>query len=208
MVGIILQKVIEMYYRRKKSGKWLIEIQRKGYPRLSKSFDDLKIGKKWGRKIEHEIETGQFEDLTKASKTTVRALLEKYRDEITINKKGVKEETAKINLLVRNEVSNYTITQLKAHHLYKFKKESDLVRAPATTNKYILDAVSETGKDFTSISRSIIGKQLLTKSFILLPHLLFFLIWEVLFLMNHCFLLFLTLVSLIQLVEGLYSKMG
>ena len=35
---------------------------------------------------------------------------------------------------------------------------------PATTNKYILDAVSETGKDFTSISRSIIGKQLLTKS--------------------------------------------
>ena len=137
MVVIILQKVIEMYYRRKKSGKWLIEIQRKGYPRLSKSFDDLKIGKKWGRKIEHEIETGQFEDLTKASKTTVRALLEKYRDEITINKKGVKEETAKINLLVRNEVSNYTITQLKAHHLYKFKKESDLVRAPATTNKYL-----------------------------------------------------------------------
>jgi len=85
---IILQKVIEMYYRRKKSGKWLIEIQRKGYPRLSKSFESLKLGKKWGRKIEQEIETGQYEDLTMASRTTVKALLEKYRDEITPGKKG------------------------------------------------------------------------------------------------------------------------
>ena len=76
MVVIILQKVIEMYYRRKKSGKWLIEIQRKGYPRLSKSFESLKLGKKWGRKIEQEIETGQYEDLTMASRTTVKALLE------------------------------------------------------------------------------------------------------------------------------------
>ena len=126
-----------MYFRRKKNGKWLFEINKKGYPRLSKGFDDLRTGKKWASKIEHEIETGQFEDLTKASKTTMRALLEKYRDEITIDKKGHREETAKINLLIRNDISSHTITSLKAHHLYKFKKESDKVRAPATTNKYL-----------------------------------------------------------------------
>ena len=85
-----------MYFRRKKNGKWLFEINKKGYPRLSKGFDDLRTGKKWASKIEHEIETGQFEDLTKASKTTIRALLEKYRDEITVDKKGHREETAKI----------------------------------------------------------------------------------------------------------------
>ena len=115
----------------------MFEIAKKGYPRFAKTFDDLKQGKKWARKIESEIENGNFEDLTIANKTTIRALLEKYRDEITINKKGVKEETAKINLLMRHDVSLHTITQLKAHHLYKFKKESDLVRAPATTNKYL-----------------------------------------------------------------------
>ncbi len=126
-----------MYFRRKKNGKWLFEINKKGYPRLSKGFDDLRTGKKWASKIEHEIETGQFEDLTKASKTTMRALLEKYRDEITVDKKGHREESAKINLLIRNDISSHTITSLKAHHLYKFKKESDKVRAPATTNKYL-----------------------------------------------------------------------
>ena len=115
----------------------MFEIAKKGYPRFAKTFDDLKLGKKWASKIEQEIENGQFEDLTKASKTTMRALLEKYRDEITVDKKGYREETAKINLLIRNDITQHTITSLKAHHLYKFKKESDKVRAPATTNKYL-----------------------------------------------------------------------
>ena len=137
MFGIILQKDDEMYYRKIKSGKFMFEIAKKGYPRFAKTFDDLKLGKKWASKIEQEIENGQFEDLTKASKTTMRALLEKYRDEITVDKKGYREETAKINLLIRNDITQHTITSLKAHHLYKFNKESDKVRAPATTNKYL-----------------------------------------------------------------------
>ena len=53
-----------MYFRKKKSGKWIVEIKKVGYPRFAKTFEDLKVGKKWGRKIEQEIETGQFEDLT------------------------------------------------------------------------------------------------------------------------------------------------
>ena len=126
-----------MYFRKLKSGKWFFEINKKGYPRLSKTFEEIKLGKKWASKIEHEIENGQFEDLTKASKTTIRALLEKYRDEITVDKKGHREETAKINLLIRQDISSHTITSLKAHHLYRLKKEFDKVRAPATTNKYL-----------------------------------------------------------------------
>ena len=75
----------------------MFEIAKKGYPRFAKTFDDLKLGKKWASKIEQEIENGQFEDLTKASKTTMRALLEKYRDEITIDQKSHREKKAKNN---------------------------------------------------------------------------------------------------------------
>ena len=132
-----VRKDNDMYYRKIKSGKWFFEINKKGYPRVSKTFDEFKLGKKWATKIEQEIETGQYEDLTKASKTTVKALLEKYRDEITPGKKGHKEEASKINLLIRHEISMHTLTQLKAHHLYKLKKEFSEIRAPATVNKYI-----------------------------------------------------------------------
>jgi len=126
-----------MYYRKIKSGRWLFEIQKIGYPRLSKSFEDLRIGKKWARKIENAIELGSYEDLTLASKTTIKSLLIKYRDEITLNKKGHREERSKLNLLIKNEIATHTITQLKAHHLYKLKKQFSETRAPATVNKYI-----------------------------------------------------------------------
>ncbi len=135
--GINLQKDNEMYYRRIKSGKFMFEIYKKGYPRFAKTFTSLKLGKKWSSKIETEIENGQFEDLTIANKTTIKALVTKYRDEVTPKKKGWREETSKLNVLIRHEISAHTMTSLKAHHLYKLKKEFSETRAPATVNKYI-----------------------------------------------------------------------
>ena len=34
-----------MYYRKTKKGKFIFEINKKGAPRISKSFTDLKLGK-------------------------------------------------------------------------------------------------------------------------------------------------------------------
>ena len=129
-----------MYYRKIKSGKWMFEIAKVGHQRFAKTFKDIRLGKKWAKKIEHEIDIGSYEDLTLASKTTIKSLLIKYRDEITLNKKGYREETSKLNLLIKNEIAAHTITQLKAHHLYKLKKEFSETRAPATvTNIQLID---------------------------------------------------------------------
>ena len=76
----------------------MFEIAKVGHQRFAKTFKDIKLGKKWAKKIEHEIEIGSYEDLTLASKTTIKSLLIKYRDEITLNKKGYREETSKLNL--------------------------------------------------------------------------------------------------------------
>ena len=118
-----------MYFRKIKSGKWMFEIAKVGHQRFAKTFKDIRIGKKWAKKIEHEIEIGSYENLTLASKTTIKSLLIKYRDEITLNKKGYREETSKLNLLIKNEIATHTITQLKAHHLYKLKKQFSETRA-------------------------------------------------------------------------------
>lgn len=40
-----------MYYRKRKNGKYLFEIHRKGYPRITKQFANLKAGKRWGVKV-------------------------------------------------------------------------------------------------------------------------------------------------------------
>jgi len=47
----------------------MFEIAKVGHQRFAKTFKDIRIGKKWTKKIEHEIEIGSYEDLTLASKT-------------------------------------------------------------------------------------------------------------------------------------------
>ena len=48
----------------------MFEIAKVGHQRFAKTFKDIRLGKKWAKKIEHEIEIGSYEDLTLASKTT------------------------------------------------------------------------------------------------------------------------------------------
>ena len=126
-----------MAYFRKINGKWNVEIKKQGYPRKSKTFIDKKTANKWARDIELQMERGLYEDYTKAGQTTLGELLVKYRDEITITKKGAKQETHKLNLLIKNNVSKYNLMQLNSSHLYKLKKELSDTRSSKTVNDYL-----------------------------------------------------------------------
>ena len=91
-----------MYIRKLKSGKWYVEINKKGYPRLQKSFLDKPTARNWAREIELRMDKNIFEDYSGAAGTTLKALLIKYRDEITSKKRGFREETSKINYLINH----------------------------------------------------------------------------------------------------------
>lgn len=41
-----------MYIRKLKSGKWYVEINKKGFPRLQKSFLDKPTARNWAKEIE------------------------------------------------------------------------------------------------------------------------------------------------------------
>jgi len=45
-----------------KSGKWIVEVRKKGYPYISKAFWDLKVARKFGRDVESQMERNVFED--------------------------------------------------------------------------------------------------------------------------------------------------
>ena len=76
-----------MYIRKLKSGKWYVEINKKGFPRLQKSFLDKPTARNWAREIELQMDKNIFEDYSGAAGTTLKALLIKYRDEITSKKR-------------------------------------------------------------------------------------------------------------------------
>lgn len=72
-------------------------IRRKGHAALSKSFDRKTDAVKWARKIEAELDAGGFIE----SKETVKALLTRYSEEVSSDKRGWKWEQTRIDNIVK-----------------------------------------------------------------------------------------------------------
>ena len=120
-----------------KTGRHFVEIRKKGFPYISKSFHDIKDARKFARTVESEMERGVFEDYSGARGTTLREVLIRYRDERTAVKKGVREETSTINFLIKHKIALNSLMTLKSHHIHKLMRELAVTRKPSTVNKFV-----------------------------------------------------------------------
>ncbi len=127
-----------MAYIRKLRDKWQVVIRRKNYPNISKVFIQKSLANKWAKETELAMEKEQFEDLSTASSTLLKSLLQRYRDEITSKKKSARSETYRLNWLIRHKISDVSLTRLKSKDLYDLRSElTELDKAPATIKHYL-----------------------------------------------------------------------
>lgn len=123
---------------RKLREKWQVIVRRKNYPNISKVFTQKSLANQWAKETELAMEKEQFDDLTTASETMLKTLLMRYRDEITVKKKGARSETYRLNWLIRHKISEATLTRLKSKDLYNLKSElSEQNKKPATIKHYL-----------------------------------------------------------------------
>ena len=122
--------------RKEKNGRWRAEVRKNGL-RISKTFDSKGFASKWAREVEIKIEKEQFEDFKDSAHLTLAHLIKRYRDEITINKKGAVSENYKLNFIIRQPIAKTKILRLNTRMIIEFKNELRRTRAPATVNKYI-----------------------------------------------------------------------
>ena len=80
---------------RKRRGKWTVSIRKSNYPPVYKTFLDKPTARKWARKVESDMDRNQFEDYSDASKTLLTQLLQRYKEEMTVKKKGARSETCR-----------------------------------------------------------------------------------------------------------------
>ena len=66
---------------RKRKGKWQVQIRKKGYPNISKSFFEKSTASKYAKDVELQMERQTFDDMSEASRTTLRDVLNKYVEE-------------------------------------------------------------------------------------------------------------------------------
>ena len=129
---------------RKRRGKWTVSIRKSNYPPVYKTFLDKPTARKWARKVESDMDRNQFEDYSDASKTLLTQLLQRYKEEMTVKKKGARSETYRLNWLMRHKISKHYIHLLSV--VWNTAKKVWGIHLPAQSpfELVVLDKVNNT----------------------------------------------------------------
>lgn len=122
---------------RKHGSKWQAIVRRIGYPNIARSFTSKSLASTWAKQTELEMEKETYNDVSLAARTTLREVLLKYRDEGTAHLKSARTIASKINIILKDKIANYGLTQLRSKHAWEFKKRISEGRSPKTINMYI-----------------------------------------------------------------------
>ena len=93
-----------------RSGKYRVRIRKKNF-KLSKTFIRKKDALAWARITEIEIYNNTYQE-NRASLNSLGKILERYRDTITVNKKGKSQEAYKIRQLIKHPISRTGLNAL------------------------------------------------------------------------------------------------
>ena len=119
---------------RKRSNSWQARVQLTGYPDQSKSFKSYAEAVTWARKVESDIDTGSTAHLLKANnKVLLKELLERYKSEVTCNKKHASTEAYRVDFWLRHELASQSVASIRSSDIAKWRDERvKLGRAPNT----------------------------------------------------------------------------
>lgn len=133
--------------RKDQNGKvsYQAQVRIQGYPPQSKTFLRKTDAKQWAIQTETEIRTGMTIRKSTASKHTVREMLERYRDNVLIDKaNGGKDHKTHITWWI-DELGHYALsevtTDLVTRSMDKLKKSKTRLGkspAPATVLRYLM----------------------------------------------------------------------
>lgn len=112
--------------REKGPYQWAVQIRRKGWPNQSATFRTKKDAQAWARKIESEMDRGQFIDQSAAQRTTLADLIEIYLREVTAQRPredSRDSERTRLNRLLREEkeLCSYAVANLTPEHFEAYR---------------------------------------------------------------------------------------
>ena len=127
------------YIRRRKFKKvvsFQVQIRRKGFRTIVKSFDTRTQAQKWARGIERKLDMGDFSDYSEASKLRLGDLLLRYKAENKHRrKKDWQNEEYKIKYILNDTISDTNCLKLSTKHLTEFRERRLMTVGGSTFNK-------------------------------------------------------------------------
>jgi integrase len=108
-----------MAYIRKRLDSWEVSINKKGFPRQSRTFSSKADAEKWARSIEGEMDRGLFVPRKEAENTTLSEALDRYEREK--NKKGVQQYTSLVNVWKRSSLAKRSLASIQGKDIAQYR---------------------------------------------------------------------------------------
>ena len=121
-------------------------VDRVGFKRISKTFDNKTDANKWARRLERQIDLGELHDYSEASKLTLGDIIRRYIAEGKhLDKKDVMVKT-RLNNLLSDTISDLNLLRLSTKHIAEYRDRVLRVWSPNTFNnhKSLLSVVIDT----------------------------------------------------------------
>lgn len=120
---------------RQRGNQFEVQIRRKGWPTLSKTFPDKAAARAWVSVVESEMVRGIFVDRSEAEKNTLGDLLGRYLTEVSESKKGALSERYRIASLQRDPIAQYKVAGLSGKVLAEWRDRRLKQVTGSTTNR-------------------------------------------------------------------------
>ncbi|HFD80997.1 MAG TPA: site-specific integrase [Gammaproteobacteria bacterium] len=98
-----------------KTLSWQVQIRRRGYPPVTRSFKKKAVAERFARETEAAMDAGKWIDMSLAEITTVADLLEQYAESENLDAKAL----SRVKLLTKY-LGHYPLARLKTHHCMQF----------------------------------------------------------------------------------------
>ena len=96
---------------RKRNNSWRVEVCKNGI-RKSATFDTKSQAKAWAAKMESDIDTDNLKGPYENNKTVADAF-ERYANEVSVDKKGVRYEKTKLKAFSRDHLASIKLSELR-----------------------------------------------------------------------------------------------
>ncbi len=122
----------------KRGGKYQVLVRRKGFPTACRTFHLKSDADQWARYMETKADRGDLPASIKILDSyRLRDILERYRDEVTVKKRGAKFERCVINAFLRLPIAGLTLAQVGTTHFAKYREMRLKTVSPATVNRQL-----------------------------------------------------------------------
>ena len=103
--------------------QWQATVRKSGFPTQCKTFEYRRDAEDWAKIIESEMRRGVFTDRSEVERTTLRELLERYRDTVTPAKLGKGPELSRLKRLIAHSIALHRLASLRSSDFAEYRDE-------------------------------------------------------------------------------------